>query len=168
MKRIKEFLDLLVSLVSAWKIILPILLLVVSVVITILKIGTKTIEISLPIWVILIIVLLAIYPFAKFVEYLRRRRNSAPVRLYGLLWKTRFLFSYFPIPLCPHDSCGREVICKEVSPNQYQVITSLNELRNAKFEYRYIYECPIHGAVNGVPNEDLSLLQHKAKLAMKQ
>ena len=168
MKQIKELLDFLITLVNAWKVVLPILLLVLSAVIAVLKFGTQNITITLPAWIFLIFIALALYPFGKFVEYAIKRKESPQFKLYGLIWKAPFISFLYPKPLCPHDGCGREVVCKEIPPQPMQVVTSLADFNNIKYEYRYFYECPIHGKINGVPSEDISFLQHKAKLAMKK
>lgn len=166
MKRIKDFLDFLITLVNAWKIVLPVLLVVLSAAFTVLKIGNKNISINLPIWVVVAIAVLALYPFAKLIEHLVNKKKSPNIKLYGLLWKPSFFSFRYPVPLCPHSNCERKVICRAIPPNPLKVVTSISEINNAKFEYRYIYECPIHGQINGVPNDEINLLQTKAKLAM--
>jgi len=170
MKRLKDILDFLITLVNAWKVVLPILVLVISALITVLKFGTKNITVTLPIWTwtVLILTALALYPIGKLAEYSIRRRKTPDFKLYGLHWRVPFLFFRFPIPLCPHEGCGHQVICEEIPPQPFRVVTSPAEINSFRLEYKYVYECPIHGKINGVPSEDISLLQHKAKLALKK
>ena len=168
MKRIKIVLDFIISLVAVWKIVIPVLAVLISVVVLIGKSGLKIIAFSLPVWVVFILLILASYPIIKFIEHIIRHRKRQPIALYGLLWKPMFFNFRYPQPTCPHDNCECEVICKEIPPQSYQVVSSMMELKNARFEYRYVYECPIHGALPRVPNEDISLLQYKAKKVMKK
>ncbi|MDP1624354.1 MAG: hypothetical protein Q8L64_01145 [bacterium] len=165
MKRIKEFLDFLITLVNAWKVVLPILLLCLSAVFAVLKIGNKNISINLPVWLVIAIATLALYPFAKLIEHLVNKKRSPNIKVNGLLWKPSLFSFRYPEPLCPHNDCERKVICRVIPPNPLRVVTSISEINNAKFEYRYVYECPIHGQINGVPNDEISLLQEKAKAA---
>jgi hypothetical protein len=144
MKRIKEFLDLLISLVSAWKVVFPILLLVISAIFGVLELGNRNISINLPAWAVIVLAVLALYPLAKLVEHTSKRKKSSNIKLYGLLWKPSLLSFRYPKPLCPYNDCGREVICTAIPPNPIRLVTSISELNNMKFEYKYIYECPIH------------------------
>jgi hypothetical protein len=168
MKRIKDFLDFLDTLFSAWKIILPIIVFGFSVILAVSKIGNQNISLNLPVWAIIAVAALALYPPAKLIEYLVRERKTPKIELYGLLWKPNSLSFLTPKPLCPHDDCGRSVICKIIPPNPFKVVSSISEINNTKFENRYIYECPIHGKISNVPNEEISLLQEKVKMAISK
>jgi len=169
MRRLREILEFLMSLVNAWKTLLPLIFLALSTIIAVLKFGNTIVTFSLPVWAILIVGVLALYPIAKLVEYGLKQGNIPPVKLYGLLWKAPFLPFRYPVPLCPHNDCRCEVICKRIPPPPIQHVTNLSDLNNrSRFESQYVYECPVHGKINGVPNEDISLLQHKARLAMRK
>jgi hypothetical protein len=165
MKRLKEFLDLLVSISKAWPIILSVLLAILAVITRFSEFAGQNIVLSLPLWAILLIFALAIYPIGKIIQFIASHKKTPLKRLSGLLWKST-VFGY-PIAVCPREGCGCEVICKEISPPSFHVITGINDLRQASFEYSYEYECPVHGMLSGVPNESMGLLQKKAKLSYK-
>lgn len=168
MKRIKDFLDFIISLASAWKIVLPMFLFVLSAAVAVFKFGTQRFAINLPVWAILIIVILALYLFAKLIETFAKRKKVTYTKLYGLFWKPSLFSFQYPRPFCPHANCGKEIISKALPPNPVRLVTNITDINNMKFEYQYIYECPIHGRLNGVPSEDINILQEKAKLAMKK
>jgi hypothetical protein len=168
MKRIKDILDFIITLVTAWKVVLPVLLVVLSAIWAVLKYGRISITITLPVWVLLIIGVLAGYPLVKFVEYFFKHNRTSDIALYKLLWRAPLLPSRPPIALCPRKDCGRQVICKVIPPQPYRVVSTISEMNNTRFENRYVYECPVHGEIAGVPNEEPSLLREKAKLAMRK
>jgi hypothetical protein len=164
---LKGILEFFILLVNAWKTFSPLILLVLSKIAAILKFSNTTVP--LPIWAILIIGVLALYPIARLLEYGLKRRSTSSVKLYGLLWKEPLLPWQYPVPLCPHNDCGREVVCREIPPPPIQLITNFSDLSNgSRFEYQYAYECPVHGKIDGVPNEDVRLLQHKVMLAIRR
>ena len=165
MKRLKEFLDLLVSLSKAWPIIVSALLAVLAVIIRFSELAGQSIVLSLPLWAIFLISALAIYPIGRGIQFIASRKKAPLKQLSGLLWKTPVFGS--PIAICPREGCGCEVICKEIPPPSFHVVTGINDLRKASFEYSYQYECPVHGTLSGTPNEPMGLLQRKAKLAFR-
>ena len=165
MKRIREILDTLITLVAAGKVIWPWLLIIASGVLAIWRFGNR--KVLLPIWLVVLASAIFIYVVAWFLLRLMGRRQH-PFRLYGLLWRQPLLPFRFPVPLCPREGCGREVICKQVPPPSLQLVRSLSEWKSLDLQPHYIYECPIHGEISGVPDEDIELLQRKAKLAMKR
>jgi Na+-transporting methylmalonyl-CoA/oxaloacetate decarboxylase gamma subunit len=167
MKKLKEFLDLLVSFTKAWPIILSVLLLIFSAIVGVSEFAGRSFEFSLPLWAVLFILALTAYPIGKLIEFIVLRRK-APLKLVGgLLWKAPFLSIGAPTAICPRQGCGHEVICKEIPPPQFHVITPRNNIQQANFEYSYQYECPIHGRIGGIPNEPMELLQRKAKIVFK-
>jgi hypothetical protein len=168
MKRFKELLDFLITLVTAWKVVLPVLLIVGSAIWTVLKYGKILITVTLPIWVILVIGILAVYPLAKLIEYLLKHRRPSDFILNGLLWHAPLLPFRSPIALCPQKDCGCRVICKVIPPQHYRVVSTISEMNSLRFENRYVYECPIHGEIAGVPNEEPNLLREKAKSALRK
>lgn len=168
MKRIKEFLDFLVSLVTTWKIIFPIIVIVLAAFLKIFKFATEIYTLSLPLWAFIVISILAFYPIANFIKFIFTRRKVPYTNLYGLLWKPPFFSFNYPKPICPKKDCRREVICKTIMPRQLQLLTNLSDWENADFSNHFIYECPIHGQLNGVPDEPINCLTEKAKLALKK
>ncbi|MCB8983136.1 MAG: hypothetical protein H6659_04885 [Ardenticatenaceae bacterium] len=165
MKRLKEFFDLLVSFSKAWPIILTVLLVILAAITEFSKFANQSFVLSLPLWALILIVALATYPLGKSIQFVVSRRKTPLKRLNGLLWRTRLIG--IPIAICPRNGCGCEVICKEIPPPSLQYVARIEDLRKASFQYSYQYECPVHGALEGIPNEPLSLLQQKAKLAFK-
>jgi lipid-A-disaccharide synthase-like uncharacterized protein len=129
------------------------------------ELAGQSIVLSLPLWALILISALAIYPIGRVIQFIASRKKAPLKRLSGLLWKTA-VFG-LPIAICPRERCGCEVICKEIPPPSFHVVTGLNDLRTASFEYSYQYACPVHGALSGIPNEPIGLLQKKAKLAFK-
>jgi len=53
-------------------------------------------------------------------------------------------------------------------PKSHQLMITLSDWNNIDDKYHYHYECPIHGQLTGVPDEEMILLQGKARLAMKK
>lgn len=168
MKKLKEFFDLLVSFTKAWPIILSVLLFILSAIVGVSEFARRSYVFSLPIWAILLILALIAYPIGKLIEFILLRRK-APLKLIdGLLWKAPLLSIGTPTAICPRQGCGHEVICKEIPPPQFHLITRSNTLQQARFEYSFQYECPIHGCIGGVPNEPMEWLQRKAKLVFNK
>ena len=168
MKKLKEFFDLLVSFTKAWPIILSVLLFIFSAIVGFSEFARRSFVFSLPLWGVLLILALTAYPIGKLIEFIVLRRK-APLKLIdGLLWKAPFISIGAPTAICPRQGCGYEVICKEIPPPQFHLITPRsNDMQKASFEYSFQYECPIHGRIGGVPNEPMEWLQLKAKLVFK-
>lgn len=164
MKKLKEFFDLLVSFAKAWPIIISVLLFILSLIVRFSEFARRSFVFSLPIWAVLLILALIAYPIGKLIEFIVLRRKAPLKLINGLLWKAPLLLIGAPKPICPRKGCGHEVICIEIPPPQFHLITRSNDMQQANFEYSFQYECPIHGRIGGVPNEPLELLQHKAKL----
>jgi hypothetical protein len=168
MIKIKEIFDFIISLVTTWKLIFPIILIIFAAIGNLFNIGKRIIEIALPLWVLLIISLFAFFPIAKLIIYILKRKSKSYKKLYGLLWKKPFLFFQNPQPYCPLENCDHQVICRFKPPKIYQAITSISNINNIDYEGLYFYECPIHGQLNGIPNEDITVLQKKARMALKK
>ncbi len=165
MKLIKNVLEFIITLIKAWKVVLPVLVFVVAEIVAIMKFSNQNIQFLLPVWATVIIFFLALYPICKFVEFIIGIRTKEKFPLNGLLWKpSPFSFRY-PEPLCPKKDCGREVICKIIPPKPFALVQSVSDFENVNYQNQYIYECPIHGRISAVPNEDIRILQKKAKLA---
>ena len=165
MKKLKELLDLLVSMAKAWPIIIAVLLVIVAAITRFSKFASQSITLSLPIWALILIAALAIYLLGKLFQFIASRRKGPLKQLNGLLCKTPVFGS--PIAVCPRKGCGCEVICMEIPPPPLKYVATVNDLQKARFEYSYEYECPVHGVLNGIPNEHINLLRKKAKLAFK-
>lgn len=164
MKKLKEFLDLLVSIVKVWPIILSVLLFISSVIVGLSKFASTNLVFSLPIWAVLLILALMVYPIGMVIKWIILQRKAPPKHVNGLLWKAP-LFSFgTPTAICPRQGCGHEIFCKEIPPPQVHLITRTKDFHQANFEYSYQYECPIHGHIGGVPNEPLEWLERKAML----
>jgi len=167
MKRIKEFLDFLISVITIWKIIFPIILILVAVIGNLFEIGTQIIQLKLPLWIIVTISFLSLYPIVDlFVHLLTRRKITK--ELYGLLWKKPLLPFGYPQPYCPRENCGHKVLCRVVPPKPVHLMLSISDYNNIDLANHYYYECPIHDRLSGVPDEDIKVLQEKARLAMQK
>jgi hypothetical protein len=160
-KRFKELVELLVNLQKLAPLLLGTLVIVVSIVAGLAGIGRLSVQINLPLPVIIAVSALALYPVAKFVQWWFRPLK--PFGYSGLLWRPSHLSFGFPIPLCPHENCGCEVFCEGKPPPALQFI-GVGTSNRIVTEETFIYECPIHGRVGGIPNEDVAVLQRKAKL----
>ena len=168
MKKIIQFLGFLVSFITSWRIIFPVILIILGAITNIFKFLLKVILINLPLWIIVVILILAFYPIANFIKFLFNKRNVPYFSHNGLLWK-KPLFSFMnPQAYCPINKCGREVLYIRTPPKPLQVAWTLSEINNIDNRYHYKYECPNHGKISGVPDEDLLTLQTKARLAMKR
>ena len=168
MKKLKDFLDLLVSFAKAWPIILSVLLFISSAIVGFSKFASKRLVFSLPIWAVLLILALMAYPIGMVIKWIILQRKATPKLVNGLLWEAP-LFSFgTPKAICPRQECGHKIFCKEIPPPQVHLITSRKDFQQANFEYSYQYECPIHGHIRGVPNEPLEWLERKAMLVFKK
>ena len=94
------------------------------------------------------------------------KKTKGYFRYKGLLWKTgRFGFQT-PTPLCPIDDCERPVDCFRVNPPQYLIsddIGKMQDFLNKQNSYEFVYRCPLHGDIQGAPNESLKDLIRQAK-----
>jgi hypothetical protein len=61
--------------------------------------------VQLPLIVLLVLGVLALYPLFKLVQWILLLKKAKPVRVAGLDWKpSRWLFGY-PTPICPRCGC---------------------------------------------------------------
>lgn len=166
MKKLKEFLDLIVSFAKAWPYLLGFLLLVTSIVAGFATDVAKiTIQLKVPLLIMILVFSLALYPIAKFFEWALKKKSVKLFSFSGLMWKPAYFSFFYPTPMCPHAGCSRQVYYKTESsisvkpmsgPITYQAIN----------KYLNIYECPEHGRLN-VPDIDIYELREKAKLFQK-
>jgi hypothetical protein len=169
MKRIKEFLELLIAFVTAWKlIVLPAVGLIVSIVIVAWKFGSKTINVTLPIWTIPVFVFLVLYLIANLIAYIRKRRKSTLFLYKGLYWK-KPIFGFLNLtPICPIEGCGREVSCFRKDPTQWRTIGGhINGVSDINETTHFSYECPKHGRLLRVPDISIRRLHEEVKQEIK-
>ncbi len=119
-----------------------------------------SIRVAVPLWLFGVIILATI-GLVKLIQWLVRPHN--PFQYAGLLWWPHRLSLGYPTPTCPRDDCGCEVVCQVQYPpaTQFIGVGSNNQLIT---ETTFMYECPAHGRLMNVPNEDVALLQKKAKM----
>ena len=168
MEKIKRVLDFIISLVTTWKLIFPIIVVIFARIGNLFNLGKKIVQISLPLWILIIIFLLAIYPIASLLFYVIKRNTQSLTELNGLLWKKPLFPFGFPQPYCPRENCGKKVIPRIKPPKSMQLMSSKLDWENLDQSPHYWYECPIHGRLPNVPDEDLFILQEKAKLILKK
>ncbi|MGC9385033.1 MAG: hypothetical protein ACP5D6_10575 [Kosmotogaceae bacterium] len=168
MEKIIKVLDFIISLVTTWKLIFPIILVIIARIGNLFDLAKKIVQVSLPLWIVIIIFLLAIYPIANLLVYVIKRNTQKLTELYGLLWKKPLFPFGYPKPYCPREKCGKEVIYRIKPPKSIQLMSSRNDWENAETSIHHWYECPIHGRLPNVPDEELFILQKKAKLALKK
>jgi hypothetical protein len=165
MKRIKEILEFLKSLLdflASLKVWLPaIITVILSIVGYLSGIANINVKFNMPLLLVITIIILSLYPILKFLEYLLKPRKLFPYN--GLLWKAAKISFINPVPLCPKDNCGCQIVFKAQPPPPIQLIGVGNNNR-IETDYKYVYECPIHGPIN-VPNIHISELVEKARLA---
>lgn len=162
MKRIKDFLDLIVTVVKAWPYLLVGLTFVLSIVAWLAGFGSTMVQFALPLPLVLVFIALAIYPIAKTIVWFLRKRSLQVFPFNGLLWKpSRFRFRY-PTPICPEKDCGCEVFCKVEQSNFLRPVQPGIVKQQAKDHFSY--ECPVHGVLHNVPDIDILELQMKARL----
>ena len=151
MRKLKELLDLIVSLAQAWHYLIWGLLLISSITAGLaINMTSVKVQFTLSLLEIIALVALASYPIAKFVEWLINRNPAAPFSLNGLLWKpARFNFGD-PTLICPQQGCGCPVHYKPKLLVSLQPISGTIHLQQSN-DYDHIYECPQHGRLN-VPN----------------
>jgi hypothetical protein len=99
MKRMKDFLDFLGSLVKAWPALVVIAGLLVSVALAPTQIASTVVSLSIPLPLFIAIAALALYPIAKLVQRLFEHRKQEPFSYSGLLWKPALLGFRYPRPV---------------------------------------------------------------------
>jgi len=80
-------------------------------------------------------------------------------RYKGLSWKRGRFGFHNPTPVCPIDHCLRPVDCFRINPPQYLISADVREMQdflNKQNTFRFIYRCPLHGDIQGTPNESLN------------
>lgn len=167
MKWIKNLINLLVDLVTTWKVIYPIMLIIAGKLTNLFQFSTKIITTNLPLWILVLISILAFYPIGNLIKFLFSRWNISNEKLYGLRWKKPIFPLANPQAYCPYIDCGCRVFCKVAPPEPIQIIGGINHSNNIDSRYHYLYECPKHGPLSGVPDEDIVLLKKKAREALK-
>jgi len=168
MDKIRSVLEFIISLVTTWKIIFPLLLVVFAGIGNLFDLGKKTLHIDLPLWIVVIILLLAFYPIARILVYVVNRRKQPLTEHYGLLWKKPFLPFGYPQPYCPRENCGKKVLPRITNPKSFQLMKSASDWNNVDVSNHYWYECPIHGRLPSVPDEEAQILKKKVKLILKK
>ncbi len=161
MKRLKEFLELLVAFVKAWPVFISTFLLLLSLIISVSKLASISIRLSLPLPLIIAVAAFVFYPVGKFIQWLLRK-PSKPFMYSGLLWKPSKLSFRYPTPICPRDGCGCGIIPKVDQAVDVKPISG--PFLQPRVTYQYTFECPIHGVISGAPSEDIVLLQKKARM----
>jgi hypothetical protein len=165
MKRMKDFLDFLGSLVKAWPALVVIAGLLVSVALAPTQIASTVVSLSIPLPLFIAIAALALYPIAKLVQRLFEHRKQEPFSYSGLLWKPALLGFRYPRPVCPRQDYGCEVSSRSLTPQQEPRISG--PFMTIETQYAYAYECPIHGQLS-VSNEPIEELQRKARQVQQQ
>ena len=168
MKWIKCLLKLLGDLVTTWKVIFLILPIIVTGLTNLFKFSTKIITINLPLWILVLVSILAFYPIGNLIKYLFNRRNVSYEKHFGLRWKKPIIPLVNPQPYCSHNDCKCKVFCIIEPPERIQIIGGMNDVRNLDSRDHYHYECPIHGSLSGIPDEDIEFLKKKAREALKK
>ena len=123
MKLITDLLNLLISLVKTWEFLYHFVLISLAVLSSLFEFGTKTLQLKLPVWIILIISILAFYPIVNLIVYLLNQRKISYKKLDGLLWKKPLLPFVNPKPYCPRENCGCKVAYKVLAPKRNHKIT---------------------------------------------
>jgi hypothetical protein len=165
MKRLKEFLELLIALVKAWPILVSGLLLLFSLVISLSRLAKISYQLSIPLPVFIAVAAFIFYPIGKTVQWLMSKPMK-PFNYAGLKWKPSKLSFRYPTPLCPYEGCGYEIIAKADPAVNVERIAG--PFIQASGNYHYTFECPIHGVINGTPNEEIVQLQKKARILQKR
>ena len=168
MRRAKEFLEFLLTLARTWKLIVPGLVLTLSVAVLLARNAYRQINLSLPAPLVVAVAALATYPLAKAIEWGFSKRRPEPFSYAGLVWVPSRLTFRDPTPACPRANCGRPVICRVSPPPAFHLVASRSDFENVRTRPSFAYECPIHGALSGVPDEDLGLLAHQAKSSQRR
>lgn len=165
--KLRNLIDLVLKFFSFTKIIISLLGVILIYLTVAFKLISKNVNINLPIWVCVIIVILAIYPILKIIEFLITKNKLKKILLFGLMWE----ISYKPfkkiIPFCPINNCLTEVICIQKRPPTFQITNSRLPHLGIDEKIHFRYECPHHGIINGTPDEDIEILLLKVDVAFK-
>ena len=159
-KRITEFLNLLISIVKARWILLLGFSAIFSLFIWLRNKLFIVVEMRLPVIGIVVIVALCAYPIAKFIEWQIVRNRRLPVHFRGLVWTPSRLRFRYPKPLCPHCKCEIVYRVERKSMHIVQSIRDFDKVQNNLV--RHIFECPNHGVLQ-IPNEPMRYLQELAR-----
>ena len=165
---IKKILDFIVSLVTTWRMVFPILIIIGGALSKVFKYLTKISTIYLPLWVFIVIAILAFYPIANLIKYLFSRRNVSYEKYSGLMWKKPLLPFLNPQAYCPKSDCRCKVFCYIKPPERIQFIGGFADPSKLDLGTHYHYECPEHGPLSGIPDEDIVILRNKAREVLKK
>jgi hypothetical protein len=163
MRKLKELFDLIFSIGRAWQYILPIAFVIGTAVYTFVH-GTAsaTIQFRIPFLLFITIILLALYPPAKFLEWAFKKNAPRPFQFFNLLWKpSRWSFIY-PSPICPEPGCGYQVIYR-IEPRIFMEPVGDGYHKQAITRELHIYECFKHGKLN-VPDISIRELRENARI----
>lgn len=148
MKRLKEFLDFIVSLVQALPYIWGFLVLAVAVIIGLAtNIESTTVHVSLSLPLVIALIALAIYPVAKSVEWLFKARSAPPFPYNGLMWKPAWFGFGKPTPFCPVPNCSFEVHHRSEQNLSIRPVSGYGPMLQTRTNDMHYYVCPIHGKV---------------------
>ncbi len=164
MKRIKQILEFLGSLRKAWPILITAVSIIISAILWILEAGRTPVKLSLPLFLVVALMGLCLYPILAILHATIARLRKPPFEYQGLLWRRSFFFFRYPQPLCPIEGCGRDIFIKEIRPPSIQIISgSVGPNLTSTYEY----ECALHGQLQSVPNMSIEELQIKARLVQR-
>jgi len=162
MKFLKQLLDLLHSIVKAWPSLILIAGWLISGILWLVRIGQTTIDFTLPLSIVIVIVTLVLYSITKVAQSLFQQH---PFEYSGLRWRPSLLGHVHPI--CPIQDCGQKVFPKAVAPPPVQVVRP-SDWGKVQMTTSYQYECPTHGRIDGVPNWPPDELRSKAKAVQRK
>lgn len=164
MKRLKEFFDLIVALAKAWPYVSGFIILIFTVMAGLAaKIQLITIQVKMPLLLVILFISFSLYPIAKLIEWIISKNIKGSFEYDGLLWKPTWFGFGNPTPICPVLDCGCEIHYKIEQSPSVQGDYSISPFFFQKTVYSYIYECPRHNKID-VSNIDIVELKSKAKL----
>ena len=94
------------------------------------------------------------------------QKNEKYFSYKGLLWKPGYFKFQNPIPVCPQEDCQRPIECFRISPPRHLISADLKEMQdflNKQNTYKFVYRCPLHGDIQGGPNEPINDLIKQAR-----
>ena len=159
MRFLKRILDLINSLVKAWPYLIIVLGWITSAILWLVRVGQLNVILSIPLSLLIAIAALALYPVAKTIQFAVERMRTPSFEYCGLLWKPSIIGH--SRPFCLVQGCGRKVFYKILEPAPVRLMHP-NDWSKANWGNTYIYECPLHGRIQSVPNWSMVELKKKA------
>lgn len=166
MNIIKSFNDLVSAIKAVWPVLVVVAAFVCSIIVGLMGFGQTIVPLSLPLFVVIAFIALAVYPIIKAIEWLLKKKPVQNFEYSGLLWIPARLRFNNPKAICPEQDCGCEVLTRTERLPSIRKIQS--RLVMPEMNDHYTYLCPIHGVLSNVPDISPDSLFMRAKIVQSR